>query len=129
MRLVLVVVAALVWRSMEAVALAFLLSSMVAAPSFLLVANRATPGIFVELARSLGRSMLVTLAVLLPPALCVAMHGFTRTEPLPMVWLGFSTVAGIVFGLLYTERAGHPLAREPLYLTLKGRLLRVRPAR
>jgi len=125
LRLLLVVAAALVWRSVEAVAIAFLLSSLVAAPGFLWAANRATPGIFKVLMPSVAPSLLVASFVLLPALVCTTVFGLDRQQPLPLVWLAASVAAGIALGLAACERVNHPLCREPAYQSLKARLWRM----
>lgn len=124
LRLMLVVLAAVWWESMEAVAIAFLLSSVVAAPAFLWIANRATPGIFAGLLRTVLPSLVVTAATIMPGLVCALWFGLDREAPLPFVWMVSGVAVGMVLGLVVAEWAKHPLAAEPVYQSLRTRLLR-----
>ena len=130
LRLVLVLAAAVIWRSTEAVAFAFFLSSLTTAPFFLWIASRGVPGVLKGMGKALAPSFAVMLAVVTPAAMHAAVMGFHRHDPISLVWVIPTVAIGLTLGLVVAELVRHPVTLEPLYAQLRARLTaRVRRAR
>ncbi|MCU0926506.1 MAG: lipopolysaccharide biosynthesis protein [Hydrogenophaga sp.] len=122
LRLLLVLAAAIGFRSMEAVALAFLGSAVLTAPIFLAVGNRGVPGLAHQLWHTLKPSAVVSACVLLPAGLHLVLAGGRSGEPLPLAWVFACVTAGVALGVLAAERIRHPLTQEPAYRAIRKRL-------
>ena len=115
-RFVLIALAAIIFRSVEACALAYLVSAIATLPVFLRAKKLAIGGNRIESHRYLLPSLWVTLVTLLPAILHTAFSGFVRSEPIafPFVILSctFAACGWIVAAIWFN----HPVAREPLFL-------------
>lgn len=116
LRFVLVVIAAVVFTSMEAVALAFLASAAISTPVFVAFTRRAM-GINTRiLNRALLRSLAVALSAVTPSGLFALWAGLGRQAPLDLVLVGLSAALGVPFALLAAHLMNHPIVNEPAYL-------------
>jgi O-antigen/teichoic acid export membrane protein len=125
LKLALVVVAAVVFKSMTAVVAALLLMSILASPVFSWATNRAIGGLFPALIRGLGDSLAVALTALAPAVILVLWSGVDRKEPIHLAAVLASVLAGLVLGLLAADIVRHSITRERLYMTYRSKLLSV----
>lgn len=115
-RFVLIALAAIIFRSVEACALAYLVITVATLPVFLRAKQLAITSTSLAWHRHLAPSLGVTIVALLPAILHVAFSGFARTEPLalPPVILSCTLAAlGWVAAALWFN---HPIAKEPLFV-------------
>ncbi len=123
LRLVLIVLAAVLLRSLEAVAVAYLAAAILAAPCYLLVVARAAPGVLSGLLPGLLPSALVALVAVLPALGHTALAGgWGRSAPIDLWWVVAAVAAGMAAALLVAERIRHPVVAEPAYRAAKRRL-------
>jgi O-antigen/teichoic acid export membrane protein len=129
MRIVFIAIAALVFRSIEACAMAFLLSAIVAFPVWGWARHRALGGGDTGMREGLLKSGAVMLACALPALIQVSVAGWGRTQPLPpWAWLPTCAV-GVVAGLVVSHWVDHPIEHEPHVQRAKQALRRwLRPA-
>lgn len=122
MRLALAVAAALIFKNLISIALALLISFAIAAPILMSFKQRCLPTDWRELIRQSARSLAVTCATLLVPALLSLNAGLHRTEPLP-IW-AFLLICLLTVGIwiLGLRLFNHPLASDPVYLRLCRRI-------
>lgn len=122
MRMALIAGAAVIFRSIEACAIAFMLSSVIAAPVFGWVRERALGGGGQALRQGLAKSAVVTLACATPALIHVSLVGWGHQQPIA-VWAWLSVCAlGALAALAASHLVGHPLEQEPHILKLKSRL-------
>ncbi|PZP29685.1 MAG: hypothetical protein DI603_16625 [Roseateles depolymerans] len=121
-RMALIAGAAVIFRSIEACAIAFMLSSVIAAPVFGWVRERALGGGGQALRQGLAKSAVVTLACATPALIHVSLVGWGHQQPIA-VWAWLSVCAlGALAALAASHLVGHPLEQEPHILKLKSRL-------
>jgi O-antigen/teichoic acid export membrane protein len=124
MRVVLVIAALLIFRSVEACAMAYLVSSIVASPVFWWFKNRGLGRDNGGLGADLVKSALVTLVVAVPPLIHVALVGFGHLKPIAIwQWIPVAGL-GVLLGIVAVAALGHPLAGEALFLRFAGPLKR-----
>jgi O-antigen/teichoic acid export membrane protein len=121
-RIALIVGAALIFKSLIAVALAFLLSFAIATPLFFAYKGRCVPNDLRALARQLLPSLWVTLAALALPGLFSLWYGLGRSVPIPMAGFALSCLTTMLAWVLALRVFDHPLAREALFRRLTTRL-------
>jgi lipopolysaccharide exporter len=112
-RLALIAAAAITFRTMEAVAWAYLIMTLFTAPFFLFVAARGLPGLIRPLWGPLARSALVALVACLPALWHVSQAGLDRTAPVNLAAAVLYAGLGLALGLLTAVLVGHPLRQEP----------------
>jgi hypothetical protein len=121
LRALLIVGAALAFKSLMACALAYLVASVMYVPFAYAIKQRCISNDWEALSRNLLRSLAVTLATLAVP-LAIALHaGVARTTP---VSYGLLTLAALYSGagwLVSLRVCRHPLAMDPLFLKLFDR--------
>lgn len=123
LRAVMIVVAAMVWQSLLACALAYVIAMAIQVPVAYAFKQRCLPTGWATLGRGLARSLAVTAACLAVPAVVSWQMGLQRAQPLPIGWfvlIAALTCLGWVVALFVMR---HPLAQEPAVL----RLLRLTP--
>lgn len=127
MRMALIAGAALLFKSVEACAIAFMLSAVIAAPVFGAVRRHAMGPDGGAMRAALLKSGAVAAACALPPIIQMTLVGWGHKEPIsPLAWLPVAGL-GVLFGLLAAELVKHPLVDEPHVQRLLRVLLR-RPA-
>lgn len=114
---------AVIFRSVEAVAMAALVSGAIFVPAFLFVANRGIPGIAGGVFSTLLPSLIVTVASLLPAVVHVGLEGFYRTSPLALWTLVPSIGLGLILAVITAELVKHPICSEPLYISVRKKIL------
>lgn len=121
LRVAAVACAALVFRSLMAVALAFLASFALAVPIFFAFKHRCLPNDWSMLVQRASRSLMVTIASLLLPGL-VSLHlGLGRSTPLSTGSFLLVCLLAFVGWVLALRWCGHPVASDPIYRKLMGR--------
>ena len=122
MRLTLAVAAALVFEDLMSVALALLISFALAAPILMTFKQCCLPTDWPALIRQSARSLAVTCATLLLPALISMSAGLRRIEPLP-IW-AFLLICLLTVGIWFLglRLFNHPLAGDPYYERLCRRI-------
>jgi O-antigen/teichoic acid export membrane protein len=121
-RMALIVCAALVFKSLVAVALAFLLSFAIATPLFFAYKGRCVPNDLRALVRQLRPSLWVSLAALALPGLYSVGCGLDRTVPVPMPGYALACLATMAAWVVAVRVCAHPLAQEALFKRLTARL-------
>lgn len=124
MRMLLIAGAALMFKSILACAIAFMASSVIAAPVFAAVRRRAAGDDGGAMRTALLKSAAVTAACALPPLCQLTIVGWRHAEPLsPLAWLPVAGL-GALCGLAAVKWVGHPLADEPHFQRALRWLLR-----
>ena len=114
-RLASAVVAVLVFKSLMAVALAFLVSFAVAAVIFFVFKEKCLPTDWSKLIRVTARSLAVTVATLILPAVLSFYAGIDRTEPLAL-WQFFLVCIFVIVGWVLAVRfLSHPISHDPFF--------------
>lgn len=127
MRMVLIASAALIFKTVEACAIAFMASSLIAAPVFGAVRRHAMGHDGGAMRSALLKSAAVAAACALPPVIQMTVVGWGHEQPIkPWAWLPVAGL-GVLLGLLVADRVRHPLVDEPHVQRLLRVLLR-RPA-
>jgi O-antigen/teichoic acid export membrane protein len=121
-RLALIIAAALIFRSIEAVAVALLIVGLLAAPSFLWVASLALPGLTRGLARALAGSALITGFALAPALVHVMFWERDTAETMALPGVLAAVIMGLGLALAAAHLFRHPITMEPVYVRLVGRL-------
>ena len=121
-RLVLVIGAALIFREMKAVAIAYAIASVLTVPVFYYFKNQCVPNDWGLMLRRCAKSAQVAAVCLVLP-LAVSVHaGLGRTTPIPLTQFGLVCVATVAIWLVALRLCRHDLAREPIYQRLMARL-------
>jgi O-antigen/teichoic acid export membrane protein len=115
-RFVLIALAAIVFRSVEACALAYLVITFATLPVFLRAKQLAIKRTSLELHYYLLPSLGVTIVALLPAILHVGLSGFGRTEPLALQLVILSCTLAVFGWVGAALWLNHPIAKEPLFL-------------
>ncbi len=117
-----IVAATLVFRSLEAVAWAFLAVTIASTPVFLWIADRGVGQLWRGLPRALWPSFAVALVSVAPAALHAGWAGFGRSEPLPLIEVAAAVVTGLLLAAVTAERIGHPITQEQWYRQARKRM-------
>lgn len=123
LRLVLVSVAAVVFRSLPAVAWAMFTSLVVSMPIFMAFKHRVLPNDWSALAAQSWKGLLVTGGTLLVPAIVSIVAGLGRTQPMSMGLFASMAGATALTWPLMLRWCRHPLASDPIYLGVTQRIL------
>jgi O-antigen/teichoic acid export membrane protein len=126
LRLALIAAAAYLFRTLEACALAHLVSSAFALAILCHFRSKALPTDSAARFKYLASSLSVAVAALTPALALALYYGFDRTEPIHIAALA---AVGLLTATTGTFAAGafrHPIADEPLYLKLRQRLAALR---
>jgi lipopolysaccharide exporter len=121
-RVLLIVVVAVVFKSLMAVALAFLVSFMLALPVFFAYKNRCVPNDWHALSRGLWRSLQVTLLTLALPALLSVLAGVDRSRPMHMGSFLLACLAGLLAWVVAVRVSRHPLSQDAIYKRFTARV-------
>lgn len=122
LRFLFIAIAAIVFKSLFACAIAYLIITVIATPVFYAIKSLCVPTIMRPLLSNLTKSALVTCTTLLIPMIFALHAGLDRTEPLPtltFVLIGLLTVPIWFISLIVLK---HPLSQDPLFLKILGRL-------
>jgi len=122
LRFCFIAIAAVVFRSVEACALAFLAASVVGLPVFMSYKVRAMPKRPPLPIGQMLRSIGVTFISLLPAFVHVGLTGFRRTTPIDPMPMVASLLLVLLAWLVAVRLLKHPICTEPLYLRLFGPL-------
>lgn len=118
----LIVIAALVFQSLMACALAYMASLLLYAPLYYRIKQRCLPTDWPAMRNALGRSGLVALSSLALPAMLSLAAGWSRDEPLPLAWFAGAIAACALVWVLALQWLRHPLAGDPLVQRVLRRL-------
>lgn len=127
LRALVIVVTALVFKSLLACAIAYLVLLVLVTPFWYAVKQVCIRNDWAALARELTRSLSVTLATLALPAVLALRAGLARSEPMAIAWFVLAIVAAAAAWLVSMFMLRHPLARDPLVLKLLHRVALLRP--
>jgi lipopolysaccharide exporter len=122
LRAVMVVVAALVWRSPLACALAYTLAMLIHLPLIYWVKGRFQPNDWKELRHQLLRNALVGALALAVPLGIALWQGLQRSSPMPLGWFLGSIASCIASWLLALVLLRHPLSLDPVFQRVLRRL-------
>lgn len=123
-RMLMIAGAAVLFKSIEACAIAFLVWAVMALPVFAAARRKGIGDDQGAMRAALLKSFAVASASALPPLCQIATVGWQHTTPLnPFAWLPVAGV-GAVCGLIMAQWVGHPLAQEPHFQRTLGRLLK-----
>lgn len=122
-RFLMVVVAAVSFQTMEAVAWAYFAAAVATAPFFLWVASRGVPGLLRPLMRPLLQSAAVALAVCAPAFWHAHQAGHDRSEPVGTFSAILFAALGVGLGTVTCHLVRHPLQQETWYQRLMSRRL------
>ena len=124
MRMLLIAGAALVFKSILACAIAFMVSAVIAAPVFAAVRRRAIGDDGGAMRAALCKSAAVAVACAAPPICQLTIVGWGHAEPMsPLAWLPVAGL-GALCALVTVQWVGHPLADEPHFQRARRWLLR-----
>lgn len=121
LRFFMIAAAAYFYRSVEACAVAYLISSMIALPVFTWALARVFPAHVLDFISGLLPSFLVAVVTLVPVSVHVYFSGFSRGVPIDFseILLASGISAAVwVFSLLWLN---HPLSEEPMFLRVVTR--------
>lgn len=118
LRAVLIVMAALVFKSTMACAWALVIALCVHTPFIYRFKGQCLPNDFAVLMRRLSASAAVAVIGLLPPAAIALHHGLTRTTPVGWGTLFGAAAACIVTWLVALIALGHPMSRDAAFLRM-----------
>jgi len=126
-RLLLIVLAASLFGSVRACAIAYLVWALASTPVFWWAKRRSVEDDGPLLRRYLRSTLLVTAATLLPALLHASWLGWSREVPAPpWQWLAVCA-AGVCCGMVAVQWCAHPLAQEPSFRRLSALLHRGTP--
>lgn len=124
LRVLLILIAATLFRTVQACAVAFMLSALLSLPVFWWFKNQVLPDDRPKLVELLWLNALITVATLLPALIQCTWAGLRRSQPLALyAWLPVA-VLGVVMGGLMALYLRHPFAQEPLVQRSIGPWLR-----
>ncbi len=122
LRAVMVVVAAVVFRSPLACAIAFCLAMLLQLPLIYWVKGRFQPNDWRTLGRQLLRNAVVCGAALMLPLGIALWQGLQRNGPMPLQWFLLAIFLCITSWLLALVLLRHPLALDPAFQRVLSRL-------
>ncbi len=118
MRLIFISIAAILFQSATACAIAYLLSATVAMPIFFTLKNKVIPNNFKELKKSVTLSFYVTLATLALPFLHVFRFGLERENPVSTTSFFVVICISALVWIASIQLFNHPLRCEKIYVKL-----------
>ena len=118
-RAALIVVAALMFRSITACAIALLVAFTFQLPLLYFIKGRCIPNDYSTLRFNLWSSMKVSLASLILPALLVFSAGYRRTGPTELVVAAVLCIVSWITALFAFQ---HSLVKDPLFQRILGKL-------
>lgn len=125
-RMLMIAGAAIVFQSIAACALAFLVWAVLSMPVFAAARRRGIGDDHGAMRAALWRSLAVAAACSLPPAVQLSLVGWGHTEPLsPLAWMPVAALGGLC-GLAVAQWVRHPLAEEKHFQRARDWLLRRR---
>lgn len=124
-RAAILVAAALIFKSLEAIAWAALLVNILSTPYFLWVKNRLLPTDKQAMRKGLMSSLVLTITCLLVPLLCVIF--IDRGNPSGMVSTLLQSALTLIIWVLTVFWLRHPLSRDPLILKMRNKLIAIMP--
>ncbi|MBY0366777.1 MAG: lipopolysaccharide biosynthesis protein [Roseateles sp.] len=114
LRVLMILIAAIWFRTVQACAVAFMLSALVSLPVFWWFKNQVLEDDRPKLLEMLLLNILITAATLLPALVQCLWAGFDRSQPLALyAWLPTAAL-GVAAGVLTAWYLRHPLAQEAL---------------
>lgn len=120
MRAALIVAAAMVFQTLMACALAYLISMLIFVPLAFHVKGRSIANDMGSLWRNLLRSLGVAALTLLAPMAIVLWHGLSRTAPMPTIWFVAAAISGTLCWMLALHVTHHPIGIDRII----GKLVR-----
>lgn len=123
-RALLVVIAALLFESMEACAWALVIALSIQVPLLYAYKADCVKNEWSKLLRDMLHSFFVACCSLAIPLAIALYYGFDRSEPIP-AWAFVLAILGCLAGwLLALMRSGHPLSRDRAFVRMCDRLRR-----
>lgn len=122
LRVALVALAAYVFRSLMACAIAFLIAFVIAAPIFYLFKQNAQRGDVRALCANLWRSAQVTVVSLLVPLAIALKFDLGRAEPIPLPFLACAVLSAAFAWLAAVHLLRHPIRNDALFRRVAGML-------
>lgn len=121
-RALLIVAAALVFKSLGACAIAYLVCILVYTPGVYALKQKCIPNDYRGLRSNLWVSCKVALATLALPAALAIQAGLDRSMPADPALLAGAAVLAAIGWVAALIACGHPLTAEPLFIKLAGKL-------
>ena len=112
---ILIAVAASVFQTVMACAIAYLVSSIIALPVFIWCKSKALHGSSRGFVIGLLPSVWVSSITLLPSLIHVYVKGFSRTVPINLIDVLAVCLVGFIFWIVSVRFLCHPLGTDPLF--------------
>ena len=124
-RAVLIIGAAMIFESLMACALAFLVATIVSVPLLYWYKQQCIPTEFASLRRMLGRSLLVTVAAMAVPIIVAVYAGLDRTTPVNTPLFLATAAVALLGWLVALPLLRHPVLAHPTFMDIKDRIRRM----
>lgn len=124
LRIVLIVSALIIWKTLTACAVAFLIAFIIQGPLFYAIKARCIPNDYRALLSNLWLSAKVTLGTLIGPLAIAIYAGIDRKEPVSLGMFGAAIALGLTGWLFSLIVFKHPISADPLFMRLTNKLPR-----
>lgn len=115
-RIVIIVTAALVYKTLIACAIAFLIAFLIATPIFFLIKSQCIPNDWRGLLSGMRRSLLLTVVTLMPSFAVSIINDPLRPEPVSLTLFIAICIITLIFWLIAIRISKHPIATDPLFM-------------
>ena len=128
LRVLLIFVAAVVFKTLQACAFAYLASAIITLPVMWWFKRQCVHDDMAALKRYFLTTASVSAAIVLPALIHVSWIGWSRSTPIAIWQWTVVCLLGVVGGVITVKRLTHPLATEPIFQKLVGVFVGVRRA-
>lgn len=122
LRIVLIISAAMIWETLIACAIAFVIAFIIHTPFLYAFKARCIPNDYSALLSNLWLSAKVTIATLIGPAVVAIYAGIDREEPVSLALLGIAIAMGLTSWLFSLIVFKHPISTDPLFMRITSKL-------
>lgn len=122
LRVGIIVIAALTYKTLIACATAFLIAFLIATPLFFWIKGLCIPNDWRALLIGLRKSLLLTALAIFPSFALSIMNDPSRDEPVSLALFISICIATLVSWLFSVKIAKHPIATEPLFKKLTDKI-------
>ena len=124
-RALLIVAAAVIFKSLMACAIAYLVAAFIYVPLVYAVKQYCIPTDFARLRANLLKSLQVSLATLFLPALLAFSEGFSRDKPAGIALLLMAAAAALLSWIAALVIFKHPVTLDPSFLRIQNRVAKL----
>ena len=124
LRIALIIGALIIWKTLTACAIAFLIAFIIQVPLLYAFKARCIPTDYRALLSNLWLSAKVTLGTLIGPSVIAIYAGIDRKEPVGLAMFGAAIVLGLTGWLFSLIVFKHPISVDPLFMRLTSKLPR-----